>query len=51
MVSLKPGIWGTVWKVRPDPFSSRRFEDFRYCGGTFSRLSANPTFPSLSVHW
>src|SRR5207247_5069798 len=42
---------GTFWNDFVDSLvSSKRFADCRYCGGTFSRLSVNPTFPSLSVH-
>src|SRR5213592_794593 len=42
---------GTLWNDFVDPLtSSKRFADCRYCGGTFSRLSANPTVPSLLVH-
>src|SRR3989454_3599976 len=42
---------GTLWNDFVDSLvSSKRFADCRYCGGTFSRLSVNPTFPSLSVH-
>src|SRR5213594_3288941 len=52
IVLFRPGGVGTLWNVFVDSLvSSKRFADFRYCGGTFSRLSVNPTFPSLSVHW
>src|SRR2546426_8311337 len=52
IVLLRPGGVGTLWNDFVDPLiSSKRFADCRYCGGTFSRLSANPTVPSLSVHW
>src|SRR5437879_4007892 len=52
IVLFRPGGVGTLWNVFVDSLvSSTRFADFRYCGGTFSRLSVNPTLPSLSVHW
>src|SRR2546428_13568151 len=52
IVVLRLGDAGTLWNDFVDSLvSSKRFADCRYCGGTFSRLSVNPTVPSLSVHW